>query len=160
MGSDDNKSAQYHLTNRDYAIYIPESYISSYTTTTTYICSSDPNAYPDQGNTDSSGAKYWKVGQPWEFLPKLGKVETGYYTGTGSGNVTLAFENAPQFVCVLRKTPSVSSQTGWWIKDADYAYISPSNSYVLSTVTGNNLLINTSYFNENAQAYQYFAITQ
>ena len=136
------------------------SYIASYTTTTTYICSSDPNAYPDQGNTDSSGAKYWKVGQPWEFLPKLGKVETGYYTGTGSGNVTLAFENAPQFVCVLRKTPSVSSQTGWWIKDADYAYISPSNSYVLSTVTGNNLLINTSYFNENAQAYQYFAITQ
>ena len=135
-------------------------YISSYTTTTTYICSSDPNAYPDQGNTDSSGAKYWKVGQPWEFLPKLGKVETGYYTGTGSGNVTLAFENAPQFVCVLRKTPSVSSQTGWWIKDADYAYISPSNSYVSSTVTGNNLLINTSYFNENAQAYQYFAITQ
>lgn len=136
------------------------SYIASYTTTTTYICSSDPNAYPDQGNTDSSGAKYWKVGQPWEFLPKLGKVETGYYTGTGSGNVTLAFENAPQFVCVLRKTPSVSSQTGWWIKDADYAYISPSNSYVLSTVTGNNLLINTSYFNENAKAYQYFAITQ
>ena len=141
-------------------VYIPKSYISSYTTTTTYICSSDPNAYPDQGNTDSSGAKYWKVGQPWEFLPKLGKVETGYYTGTGSGNVTLAFENAPQFVCVLRKTPSVSSQTGWWIKDADYAYISPSNSYVSSTVTGNNLLINTSYFNENAQAYQYFAITQ
>lgn len=156
----DNDTYNFYVDSRYGTVYIPAAYISSYTTTTTYICSSDPNAYPDQGNTDSSGAKYWKVGQPWEFLPKLGKVETGYYTGTGSGNVTLAFENAPQFVCVLRKTPSVSSQTGWWIKDADYAYISPSNSYVLSTVTGNNLLINTSYFNENAQAYQYFAITQ
>lgn len=96
----DNDTYNFYVDSRYGTVYIPASYISSYTTTTTYICSSDPNAYPDQGNTDSSGAQYWKVGQPWEFLPKLGKVETGYYTGTGSGNVTLTFENAPQFVLI------------------------------------------------------------
>lgn len=160
VGSDDNKSAQYHLTNRDYAIYIPESYIASYTTTTTYICSSDPNAYPDQGNTDSSGAKYWKVGQPWEFLPKLGKVETGYYSGTGSGNVTLTFENAPQFLCVGAKDGGRAARMDWWIKDSNRAFESPRDSYIPVTISGNSLLLSSSYLNKNGVAYQYFAITQ
>jgi len=95
LGSDGSRNWALVMSTDYNNVYIPASYISSYTTTTTYICSSDPNAYPDQGNTDSSGAKYWKVGQPWEFLPKLGKVETGYYTGTGNGYATLTFENAP-----------------------------------------------------------------
>lgn len=136
------------------------SYISSYTTTTTYICSSDPNAYPDQGNTDSSGAKYWKVGQPWEFLPKLGKVETGYYTGTGSGNVTLTFENAPQFLCIGAKNGGRDARMDWWIKDSDRAFESPRDSYIPVTISGNSLLLSSSYLNKNAVAYQYFAITQ
>ena len=135
-------------------------YISSYTTTTTYICSSDPNAYPDQGNTDSSGAKYWKVGQPWEFLPKLGKVETGYYTGTGSGNVTLTFENAPQFLCVGAKNGGRDARMDWWIKDSDRAFESPRDSYIPVTISGNSLLLSSSYLNRNGVAYQYFAITQ
>lgn len=135
-------------------------YISSYTTTTTYICSSDPNAYPDQGNTDSSGAKYWKVGQPWEFLPKLGKVETGYYSGTGSGNVTLTFENAPQFLCVGAKNGGRDARMDWWIKDSDRAFESPRDSYIPVTISGNSLLLSSSYLNRNGVAYQYFAITQ
>lgn len=162
VGSDDNKSAQYHLTNRDYAIYIPESYISSYTTTTTYICSSDPNAYPDQGNTDSSGAQYWKVGQPWEFLPKLGKVETGYYTGTGSGNVTLTFENAPQFVFISYKSTTDGGHASCaWCKDSSNGpYWVTGSSIQANTITqsGNNLTFTD--MNKNAVAYQYFAITQ
>lgn len=139
------------------------SYISSYTTTTTYICSSDPNAYPDQGNTDSSGAKYWKVGQPWEFLPKLGKVETGYYTGTGSGNVTLTFENAPQFLFAQRKDGDGGSVSALlWCKDVTHMVRLQSNKVNGSQITqsGNNLIINYSYLNDNAVAYQYFAITQ
>lgn len=162
VGSDSTKHRQYHLTSKNNraAIYIPESYISSYTTTTTYICSSDPNAYPDQGNTDSSGAKYWKVGQPWEFLPKLGKVETGYYTGTGSGGVTLTFENAPQFVCVNSKSDNSSSGVVSWIKDSDIAWVLSNNARVSASINGNNLYLGSSYINVNAVAYQYFAITQ
>lgn len=160
--SGDVKYKQFHLSTENGAIYIPESYISSYTTTTTYICSSDPNAYPDQGNTDSSGAKYWKVGQPWEFLPKLGKVETGYYTGTGSGNATLTFENAPQLVFISYK---IATDGGYasclWCKDLSQGpYWVLSSSTQLSDVTqsGNNLTFTN--MNKNAIAYQYFAITQ
>lgn len=156
------KYKQFHLSTQHGAIYTPESYISSYTTTTTYICSSDPNAYPDQGNTDSSGAKYWKVGQPWEFLPKLGKVETGYYTGTGSGNVTLTFENAPQLVFISYK---IATDGGYasclWCKDLSQGpYWVLSSSTQLSNITqsGNNLTFTN--MNKNAIAYQYFAITQ
>lgn len=144
-------------------VYIPASYISSYTTTTTYICSSDPNAYPDQGNTDSSGAKYWKVGQPWEFLPKLGKVETGYYTGTGSGNVTLTFENAPQFLFAQRKDGDGGKVSALlWCEDATYMVRIQSNMLYGAAITqsGNSLILNHSYLNDNAVAYLYFAITQ
>ena len=158
--SGDVKYKQFHLSTQNGAIYTPESYIASYTTTTTYICSSDPNAYPDQGNTDSSGAKYWKVGQPWEFLPKLGKVETGYYSGTGSGNVTLTFENAPQFLCVGAKDGGRDARMDWWIKDSNRAFESPRDSYIPVTISGNSLLLSSSYLNRNGVAYQYFAITQ
>lgn len=142
--------------------YLASSYISSYTTTTTYICSSDPNAYPDQGNTDSSGAQYWKVGQPWEFLPKLGKVETGYYTGTGSGNVTLTFENAPQFVFISYKSTTDGGHASCaWCKDSSNGpYWVTGSSIQANTITqsGNNLTFTD--MNKNAVAYQYFAITQ
>lgn len=160
--SGDVKYKQFHLSTQNGAIYIPESYISSYTTTTTYICSSDPNAYPDQGNTDSSGAQYWKVGQPWEFLPKLGKVETGYYTGTGSGNATLTFENAPQFVFISYKaTTNGGFGSCIWCKDSSngpYFVISSTGQANTITQSGNNLTF--TYMNQNAVAYQYFAITQ
>ena len=136
-------------------------YISSYTTTMTYICSSDPNAYPDQGNTDSSGAQYWKVGQPWEFLPKLGKVETGYYTGTGSGNVTLTFENAPQFVFTQKKDGYGGRvQAFFWCKDATYMVRLGSNAVNGIEITQSGNGITYSVLNDNAGAYQYFAITQ
>ena len=137
-------------------------YISSYTTTTTYICSSDPNAYPDQGNTDSSGAKYWKVGQPWEFLPKLGKVETGYYTGTGSGNVTLTFENAPQFVFISYKISTGGGHASCaWCKDLSQGpyWVTGSSTQANDVTQSGNSLTFTS-MNKNAVAYQYFAITQ
>ncbi len=140
--------------------YVP--YISSYTTTTTYICSSDPNAYPDQGNTDSSGAKYWKVGQPWEFLPKLGKVETGYYTGTGSGNVTLTFENAPQFVFISYKISTGGGHASCaWCKDLSQGpyWVTGSSTQANDVTQSGNSLTFTS-MNKNAVAYQYFAITQ
>ena len=140
--------------------YVP--YIASYTTTTTYICSSDPNAYPDQGNTDSSGAKYWKVGQPWEFLPKLGKVETGYYTGTGSGNVTLTFENAPQLVFIQKKTTTGQRYTLEWCKDATVGIVAHSsgNTDISVVQSGNSFAPQSSYMNDSSVAYQYFAITQ
>lgn len=158
-----NAGSQSLLTTISQKGYMANSYISSYTTTTTYICSSDPNAYPDQGNTDSSGAKYWKVGQPWEFLPKLGKVETGYYTGTGSGNVTLTFENAPQFLFAQRKDGDGGSVNALlWCKDVTYMVRLMSNKVNGSEITqsGNSLIINYGYLNDNAVAYQYFAITQ
>lgn len=142
--------------------YMANSYISSYTTTTTYICSSDPNAYPDQGNTDSSGAKYWKVGQPWEFLPKLGKVETGYYTGTGSGNVTLTFENAPQFVFISYKIATGGGHASCaWCKDLSQGpyWVTGSSTQANDVTQSGNSLTFTS-MNKNAVAYQYFAITQ
>lgn len=157
-----NQGSQSLLTTITQQGYMASSYISSYTTTTTYICSTDPNAYPDQGNTDSSGAKYWKVGQPWEFLPKLGKVETGYYTGTGSGNVTLTFENAPQFVFVSYKTTTDGGYSSCaWCKDSSQGpYWIAGSSIQANTITqsGNNLTF--TYMNQNAVAYQYFAITQ
>lgn len=156
----DNDTYNFYVDSRYGTVYIPAAYISSYTTTTTYICSSDPNAYPDQGNTDSSGAKYWKVGQPWEFLPKLGKIETGYYTGTGSGNVTLTFENAPQFLCVGAKNGGRDARMDWWIKDSDRAFESPRDSYIPVKISGNSLLLSSSFLNRNGVAYQYFAITQ
>lgn len=156
----DNDTYNFYVDSRYSTVYIPAAYIASYITTTTYICSSDPNAYPDQGNTDSSGAKYWKVGQPWEFLPKLGKVETGYYTGTGDGNVTLTFENAPQFLCVGAKNGGRDARMDWWIKDSDRAFESPRDSYIPVTISGNSLLLSSSYLNRNGVAYQYFAITQ
>lgn len=162
LGSDGNRNQALVMSSDYNKVYIPESYISSYTTTTTYICSSDPNAYPDQGNTDSSGAQYWKVGQPWEFLPKLGKVETGYYTGTGSGNVTLTFENAPQFVFISYKSTTDGGHASCaWCKDSSNGpYWVTGSSIQANTITqsGNNLTFTN--MNKNAVAYQYFAITQ
>ena len=158
----DNYTYNFYVDDRNGTVYIPKSYISSYTTTTTYICSSDPNAYPDQGNTDSSGAKYWKVGQPWEFLPKLGKVETGYYTGTGSGNVTLTFENAPQFVFISYKISTGGGHVSCaWCKDLSQGpyWVTGSSTQANDVTQSGNSLTFTS-MNKNAVAYQYFAITQ
>ena len=140
--------------------YMANPYITSYTTTTTYICSSDPNAYPDQGNTDSSGAKYWKVGQPWEFLPKLGKVETGYYTGTGSGNTTLTFENQPQFV-LIQSTSNDGGGMGTIVYPNSVYILEQGNSYYFRGVTyqGNTVKLSEG-LNINSHPYYYFAITQ
>ena len=89
------------------------SYISSYTTTTTYICSTDPNAYPDNGATQDN-AQYWYIGQPFTYLPRLGKVEVGSYVGTGLSSWGITFENTPQFVHISSNT-APNNQVGFWI---------------------------------------------
>ena len=131
--------------------------------TYSYVSSSNPSAYPDNGATQDN-AQYWYIGQPFTYLPRLGKVEVGSYIGTGSGNVTLTFENTPQFVHIQRNSNDQYLETGFWINPR------PSLTGIIKTYSQQNIscvlsgktlsYLNQSILNESNITYNVFAITQ
>ena len=145
--------------------YILSPLLKGYETNITFIYSSNPNEYPDFGETDSSGAKYWKIGQPWDFLPKMGKIETGYYVGNGNNSAmpVLVFKNAPQLICIIA-TGSGQGYMLQWIKGSNKAFHASSGySPVMNidaTQTGNSFTWYNGYMNFKDEGYYYFAITQ
>lgn len=72
--------------------------------TTTYVCSSDRNAYPDSGEVD--GLTYNYLGVPYDKFPAMPKIEVGSYVGTGDYGEenpnTLTFGFQPKIVFVGR----------------------------------------------------------
>lgn len=70
---------------------------------TTYVHSSDRNAYPDSGTVDDLTYQY--LGIPFENAVTAPRIETGSYVGTGTygeGNPnSLTFDEAPDMVILL-----------------------------------------------------------
>lgn len=131
--------------------------------TYSYVSSPNPSAYPDNGATQDN-AQYWYIGQPFTYLPRLGKVEVGSYVGTGSSSWGITFENTPQFVHISSNT-APNNQVGFWINPKqvlNYWVRSSSQSTISSVLSGKILSCSSSSAAMNNQntTYQYFAITQ
>lgn len=75
---------------------------------TTYVHSTDRNAYPDSGTVD--GLTYQYLGIPFQNAVTAPKIATGSYTGTGtygsSNPNSLTFEFEPKLVIVFMKNDS------------------------------------------------------
>lgn len=87
---------------------------------TSYVRSSDRNAYPDSGESDSFEWQY--LGVPFDNAVTAPKIVTGSYTGTGTygtGNKnTLTFDFEPKMVFVTGETLDGSNaeiSTAWAI---------------------------------------------
>lgn len=131
--------------------------------TYTYVSSPNPSAYPDNGATQD-GAQYWYIGQPFTYLPRLGKVEVGSYVGTGISSWGITFENTPQFVHISSNT-APNNQVGFWINPKqvlNYWARSNSQSTISSILSEKTLSCSssTAAMNDTNTTYQYFAITQ
>lgn len=131
--------------------------------TYTYVSSPNPSAYPDNGATQDN-AQYWYIGQPFTYLPRLGKIEVGSYVGTGSSSWGITFENTPQFVHILSNTVP-NNQVGFWINPKqvlNYWVRSSSQSTISSILSEKTLSCSSSSaaMNNTNTTYQYFAITQ
>ena len=130
--------------------------------TYSYVSSSNPSAYPDNGATQDN-AQYWYIGQPFTYLPRLGKVEVGSYVGTGSNSWGITFENTPQFVHISSNT-APNNQVGFWInpKQVLNYWVGTGSQSTLSFILSEKTLScsNSSALNNSNTIYQYFAITQ
>lgn len=130
--------------------------------TYTYVSSSNPSAYPDNGTTQDN-AQYWYIGQPFTYLPRLGKVEVGGYVGTGSTSWGITFENTPQFVHISSNT-APNNQVGFWVNPKqvlNYWVGSQAQSTLSFVLSGKTLSCsNSAALNNSNTTYQYFAITQ
>ena len=131
--------------------------------TYSYVSSPNPSAYPDNGATQDN-AQYWYIGQPFTYLPRLGKVEVGSYVGTGLSSWSIIFENTPQFVHISSNT-APNNQVGFWINPKqvlNYWVRSGSQSTISSILSEKTLSCSSSSaaMNNTNTTYQYFAITQ
>lgn len=131
--------------------------------TYSYVSSPNPSAYPDNGATQDN-AQYWYIGQPFTYLPRLGKVEVGSYVGTGLSSWGITFENTPQFVHISSNT-APNNQVGFWINPKqvlNYWVRSSSQSTISSILSEKTLSCSSSSaaMNNTNTTYQYFAITQ
>ena len=150
-------------TSRSYYTYRYSSEIVGTKPTYTYVSSPNPSAYPDNGATQDN-AQYWYIGQPFTYLPRLGKVEVGSYVGTGSSSWGITFENTPQFVHISSNT-APNNQVGFWINPKqvlNYWVRSGSQSTIPSILSEKTLSCSSSSaaMNNTNTTYQYFAITQ
>ena len=161
-------SDTYAVTISDYASSTTKTYqLSSEVVGTkptySYVSSPNPSAYPDNGATQDN-AQYWYIGQPFTYLPRLGKVEVGSYVGTGLSSWSIIFENTPQFVHISSNT-APNNQVGFWINPKqvlNYWVRSGSQSTISSILSEKTLSCSSSSaaMNNTNTTYQYFAITQ
>lgn len=161
-------SDTYAVTISDYAsstikTYQLSSEVVGTKPTYSYVSSPNPSAYPDNGATQDN-AQYWYIGQPFTYLPRLGKVEVGSYVGTGLNSWEITFENTPQFVHISSNT-APNNQVGFWINPKqvlNYWVRSSSQSTISSILSGKTLSCSSSSaaMNNTNTTYQYFAITQ
>ena len=150
-------------TSGSYYTYRYSSEVVGTQPTYTYVSSPNPSAYPDNGATQD-GAQYWYIGQPFTYLPRLGKVEVGSYVGTGISSWGITFENTPQFVHISSNT-APNNQVGFWINPKqvlNYWVRSNSQSTISSILSEKTLSCSssTAAMNDTNTTYQYFAITQ
>ena len=162
------RSDTYAVTIADYASSTTKTYqLSSEVVGTkptySYVSSPNPSAYPDNGATQDN-AQYWYIGQPFTYLPRLGKVEVGSYVGTGVSSWGITFENTPQFIHISSNT-APNNQVGFWINPKqvlNYWVRSSSQSTISSILSEKTLSCSSSSaeMNNINTTYQYFAITQ
>ena len=158
-------SDTYAVTISDYASSTTKTYqLSSEVVGTqptySYVSSPNPSAYPDNGATQDN-AQYWYIGQPFTYLPRLGKVEVGSYVGTGLGSVTLTFENAPKILQVTKpNTNSPRIQQLIWIEGQSNAIYINRDSSLYTLMTNSNKNYSFTQLNTSNETYYYFAITQ
>ena len=136
-----------------------------------YVSSSTRNEYPDSG--ESSGYKYEYIGQPLSSLPKMVKLETGAYVGTGtygeSNPNSITFEFTPKLVLIYRDNVNMGTPmlfpyiwgednfyTGSNITSGNYQHVTVSiNGNVMSWYTAGN----ASYqLNQSGNVYHYIAL--
>lgn len=93
---------------------------------TTYVHSTDRNAYPDGGTVDS--LTYTYLGIPFDNAVTVPKVATGSYTGTGTygksnpNSLTFGFEPKLVFVATAYKDQNVNYYQGYFVRGCTTAY--------------------------------------
>lgn len=94
---------------------------------TTYVNSTDPDAYPNGEIVD--GVTYAYLGVPLQKFPAMPQIATGSYVGTGvygkSNPNSLTFDFEPKLVIITGKARSAEGyyQTMFVIKDAEVATV-------------------------------------
>ena len=136
-----------------------------------YVSSSTRSEYPDSG--ESGGYKYEYVGQPMSSLPKMVKLETGAYVGTGtygeSNPNSITFEFTPKLVLIYRDNVNSGIPMLFpYIWGEKYFYVGSnitSGNYQQVTVSINGNVMswyaagNASYqLNQSGDVYHYIAL--
>ncbi len=142
------------------------SYIKSYSNQVSFLFAQNQNEYPNYGQTDATGAKYWYLGQPFDWFSSLPKIETGYYSGTGTDSLSLTFSFCPQYIIIQEEPNSRYYQLRIWTKDSSYLqkYTLYSGglgrNYSIVTLTNNVFTLSSNILNTIGVSYHYIAITQ
>ena len=136
-----------------------------------YISSSTRNAYPDSGESGGYGYEY--IGKPLSSLPKMVKIESGAYVGTGtygeSNPNSITFEFTPKLVFIYRDNVSMGIPMLFpYIWGENYFYTGSnitSGNYQQATVSINGNVMswytagNASYqLNQSGDIYHYIAL--
>ena len=91
---------------------------------TTFVHSSDRNAYPDSGTVD--GLTYTYLGIPFDNAVTAPKIATGSYTGTGTYGSdkknSLTFDFIPKFFMCSLSTYGFQSGANGWVSGFIWAY--------------------------------------
>lgn len=141
---------------------------------TTFVYSTDRNAYPDSGTVDS--LTYTYLGIPFQNAVTAPKIATGSYTGTGtygaSNPNSLTFDFAPKLLLVkMRRSAAFYADNGTynncllWMPGVTsctiYGTSAKSNDIVVNGNTiswYNNFSAVESQLNTSGQTYDYVAI--
>lgn len=137
------------------AIFVIGNYVKS-------VTSNDESEYPKSGV--QNGYYYQYIGVPFENLPKVPKIATGSYTGTGtygsSNPNSLAFEFKPKIVVI---EDSFGSAGGYvWINEANSGISTYSSNCVLNWEANSLKWYNgssaISQLNDSGVKYLYFIL--
>lgn len=124
---------------------------------TTYVHSTDRNAYPDSGTVDS--LTYTYLGIPFDNAVTVPKVATGSYTGTGtygkSNPNSLTFGFVPKFVAF---SSTRYTAFGYLLNPGTRAYLSGNATGRDQTVTWNNKTV--SWYSGDAQGQLNYTNTE